>query len=38
MAFAFAHGRDAPLVAGAADDFAELPIDVDLRRFRDRGV
>ena len=37
-AIALAHGRDATLVAGADDDFDELPIDVDLRRFRDHGV
>jgi len=34
-AVALAHERDATLVAGADDDFDELPIDVDLHRFRD---
>lgn len=37
-AVVLARGRDATLVAGADDDFDELPIDVDLRRFRDHGV
>lgn len=37
-AVALAHERDATLVAGADDDFEELPIDVDLLRFRQSGV
>lgn len=37
-AVALAHERDATLVAGADGDFDELPIEVDLHRFRDRGV
>ena len=37
-AVALAHERDATLVAGADDDFDELPIEVDLHRFRDHGV
>jgi predicted nucleic acid-binding protein len=37
-AVALAHERDATLVAGADDDFDELPIDVDPYRFRDHGV
>jgi len=37
-AVALAHERDATLVAGADDDFNELPIEVDLYRFRDHGV
>jgi len=37
-AVALAHERDATLVAGADDDFDELPIEVDLYRFRDHGV
>ncbi|MBB6647382.1 PIN domain-containing protein [Halobellus ruber] len=37
-AVALAHERDAALVAGADDDFDELPVDVDLRRFRDHDV
>jgi len=37
-AVALAHERDATLVAGADDDFHELPIEVDLHRFRDHGV
>ncbi len=37
-AVALAHERDATLVAGADDDFDELPLDVDLHQFRDHGV
>ena len=37
-AVALAHERDATLVAGADDDFDELPVEVDLHRFRDYGV
>ena len=37
-AVALAHERDATLVAGADDDFDELPLGVDLHRFRDHGV
>ena len=37
-AVALAHERDATLVAGADDDFDELPIEVDLHRFRNHGV
>ena len=37
-AVALAHERDATLVAGADDDFEELPLDVALYRFRDHGT
>lgn len=37
-AIALAHERDAVLVAGADDDFAELPVAVDLHRFREDSV
>ena len=37
-AVALAHERGATLVAGGHDDFDDLPIDVDLYRFRDHGV
>lgn len=37
-AVALASERDATLVAGADDDFDELPVDVDLQRFREDGV
>jgi predicted nucleic acid-binding protein len=37
-AVALAHDRDATLVAGADDDFDDLPLSVDLRRFRDYAV
>ena len=37
-AVALAHEREATLVAGADDDFEELPLPVDLHRFRDHGV
>jgi len=37
-AVALAHECDATLVAGADDDFDELPIEIDLHRFRAHGV
>lgn len=37
-AVALAHEREATLVAGADDDFDELPVDIDLLRFREDGV
>ncbi|MFC7187896.1 PIN domain-containing protein [Halorubrum yunnanense] len=37
-AVALARDRDATLVAGADDDFDDLPIEVDVRRFRDQSV
>ncbi|ELZ47591.1 hypothetical protein C463_02466 [Halorubrum californiense DSM 19288] len=37
-AVALAHERGATLVAGADDDFDDLPVEVDVRRFRDHGV
>jgi predicted nucleic acid-binding protein len=37
-AVALTHERNGTLVAGADDDFEELPIDVALHRFRDHGV
>lgn len=37
-AVALAHSRGATLLAGADDDFDDLPVDVDVRRFRDGGV
>lgn len=37
-AVALAHEQDATLVAGGDDDFEELPLDIDLLRFRDRSV
>jgi predicted nucleic acid-binding protein len=37
-AVALAHERDAALVAGADDDFDDLPVDIDLLRFREEGV
>lgn len=37
-AVALASERDATLVAGADDDFDELPVAVDVRRFRDQGA
>jgi len=37
-AVALAHEQDATLFAGADDDFADLPVDVDRRRFRTEGV
>ncbi|OYR52915.1 PIN domain-containing protein [Halorubrum sp. Ea8] len=37
-AVTLAHDRDATLVAGADDDFDDLPLEVDLYRFRDHAV
>lgn len=37
-AVALASERDATLIAGADDDFDDLPITVALHRFRDHGV
>lgn len=37
-AVALAHERDATLVVGGDGDFGELPVGVDLLRFRDHGV
>ncbi|MUW16022.1 PIN domain-containing protein [Halorubrum sp. CBA1125] len=37
-AVALASERDATLVAGADDDFDDLPVAVDVRRFRDHSV
>lgn len=37
-AVALAHHRDATLVVGADDDFDELPVEIELGRFRDHGV
>jgi len=37
-AASLAHERDATLVAGGDDDFDDLAIEVDLHRFRERGV
>lgn len=37
-AVALASEADATLVAGADDDFDELPIDIDMTRFRNEGV
>ncbi len=37
-AVALAHDIEATLVVGADDDFDELPVEVDCRRFRDQGV
>jgi predicted nucleic acid-binding protein len=37
-AVALTHDEAATLVAGADDDFDNLPIDIDLFRFRDSGV
>lgn len=37
-AVALASERDATLVAGADDDFDDLPVGVEVRRFRDHGV
>lgn len=34
-AVGLAHEREATLVAGADDDFADLPVEIDLHRFRD---
>ncbi|WP_254861468.1 PIN domain-containing protein [Halovivax gelatinilyticus] len=38
FAVALAYERDATLVAGADDDFDELSLDIDIRRFRAHGV
>ena len=38
FAVALAHRREATLVAGGDDDFDDLPIAVDVTRFRDHGV
>jgi len=35
---ALAAEKDATLIAGRDDDFDDLPVDVDVRRFRDHGV
>jgi predicted nucleic acid-binding protein len=35
---ALAHDRDATLVAGEDADFDELPVDIDVDRFREHGV
>jgi predicted nucleic acid-binding protein len=37
-AVALAHEHEATLVAGADDDFDDLPVDIDLQRFREDGV
>ena len=37
-AVALAYEREATLVAGADDDFDDLPLDIDLLRFREDGV
>ena len=37
-AVGLAHEREATLVAGANDDFAELPVEIDLHRFRDQSA
>ncbi|GAA0674004.1 PIN domain-containing protein [Natronoarchaeum mannanilyticum] len=37
-AVALAHDRDATLLAGADDDFDDLPVDVSVERFRTDGV
>lgn len=37
-AVALASDRNATLVAGADDDFDELPVDVSVQRFRNHGV
>ena len=37
-AVALAYEREATLVAGADDDFDDLSLDIDLRRFRKDGV
>jgi predicted nucleic acid-binding protein len=37
-AVALVQERDATLVAGADDDFDELPVEIDLHRFRECGV
>ena len=37
-AVGLAHEREATLVAGADDDFADLPVEIDLHRFRDQSA
>lgn len=37
-AVALAAERDATLLVGGDDDFDELPVDIDIERFRDHGV
>jgi len=37
-AVALAYDRDATLVVGGDDDFDDLPVTVDVSRFRDHGV
>ena len=37
-AIALAHERAATLVAGADDDFEDLPVTVEVCRFRNHGV
>jgi len=37
-AVALAYEREATLVAGADDDFDDLPVEIDLQRFREDGV
>ena len=37
-AVSLAHERNATLVVGADDDFAELPVAIDSSRFREHGV
>jgi hypothetical protein len=37
-AVALAHECEATLIAGADDDFDDLPVDIDLLRFREEGV
>lgn len=37
-AAALAHSRGGTLVAGGDDDFENVPVDVDIERFRDHGV
>lgn len=37
-AAALAYERDLTLVVGADDDFDDLPVEIDLRRFREHGA
>lgn len=37
-AVGLAHEREATLVAGADDDFADLPVEIDVHRFRDHSA
>lgn len=37
-AVGLAYEREATLVAGADDDFADLPVEIDLHRFRDQSA